>query len=97
MLQITQGLLENALPAIYHKAILEIKVYLDESFGNAIRIDYGTGHETSFIMFLYCFYKIGALKQNDKIATVCVLFNKYVHIVKTYFFSVHTFNFTLGT
>ena len=35
------------------KAIVEeIQVYLVDSFGNPTRIDYGTGHEMAFVMFL---------------------------------------------
>ncbi|RLN71615.1 hypothetical protein BBJ28_00007489 [Nothophytophthora sp. Chile5] len=32
-------------------AVIELAAYLDDSFGNRVRIDYGTGHETSFIDF----------------------------------------------
>ena len=39
----------------------EIKVYLLDSFGNPTRIDYGTGHEMAFVMFLACCFKIGVL------------------------------------
>ena len=30
----------------------ELSGYLEESFGNPTRIDYGTGHETTFMIFL---------------------------------------------
>ena len=33
-------------------AAIELAPYLCESFGNGTRIDYGTGHETTFIIFL---------------------------------------------
>jgi len=33
-------------------AELELAPYLCDSFGNATRIDYGTGHETNFFVFL---------------------------------------------
>ena len=32
----------------------ELSAYLDESFGNQQRIDYGTGHELNFVLFLLC-------------------------------------------
>lgn len=32
-------------------SIVELLPYLYDSFGNATRIDYGTGHETCFIIF----------------------------------------------
>lgn len=40
------------------EAVIELKVYLHDSFGNATRIDYGTGHEISFVYFLLCLYKL---------------------------------------
>lgn len=58
--------LQEALPESLHRAVPEIVTYLIESFGNSTRIDYGTGHELSFIMFLCCLFKIGALKETDK-------------------------------
>ena len=42
------------LPANHVAAAPELAAYLADSFGNAIRIDYGTGHETTFVAFLYC-------------------------------------------
>lgn len=74
--------LQEALDIQLHLAIAEIKVYLVESFGNATRIDYGTGHEMSFIMFLCCLYKIGYLNTEDNVATVFLIFNKYLQIAR---------------
>ena len=56
----------------------EISVYLVESVGNSTRIDYGTGHELAFIMFLTCLYKVKALKEEDSIATVTKVFKRLV-------------------
>ncbi|XP_023934031.1 serine/threonine-protein phosphatase 2A activator [Bicyclus anynana] len=75
-------LLQEVMPSQLHLAIPEIKVYLEESFGNATRIDYGTGHEMSFIMFLCCLYKICYLQMEDNVATVFLVFNKYLDIVR---------------
>ncbi|KAI5642321.1 phosphotyrosyl phosphate activator (PTPA) protein domain-containing protein [Phthorimaea operculella] len=76
------SMLQAALHTNLHIAISEIKVYLEESFGNATRIDYGTGHEMAFIMFLCCLYKIGFLNADDNVATVFLIFNKYLHIAR---------------
>ena len=38
----------------FERAIPEIKVYWEESFGSYERIDYGTGHELNFVAFLFC-------------------------------------------
>jgi serine/threonine-protein phosphatase 2A activator len=39
-------------PIIPEEAIPEVSAYLVESFGNRRRIDYGTGHEANFMVFL---------------------------------------------
>jgi serine/threonine-protein phosphatase 2A activator len=76
---IAQGavqLLQEALPGRFHQAIPEIMVYLTEGFGNPTRIDYGTGHEMSFIMLMCCLFQIGALLEEDKVAAVTHIFNR---------------------
>merc|ERR1712226_723897 len=34
------------------ETVEELRAYLHDSFGHPIRIDYGTGHESSFVVFL---------------------------------------------
>ncbi|XP_076271206.1 serine/threonine-protein phosphatase 2A activator-like [Rhynchophorus ferrugineus] len=75
-------LLQAVLPIDIYRAIPEIMVYLEEGFGNATRIDYGTGHEISFVMFLCSLYKIGFLQENDFAATACKVFVKYLNLVR---------------
>lgn len=38
----------------------ELEAYLVGSFGSSQRLDYGTGHELSFLAFLGCLWKLGA-------------------------------------
>ena len=40
----------------------ELKAYFLGGFGSAQRLDYGTGHELSFLAFLGCLWKLGAFK-----------------------------------
>jgi len=55
------SMLQSALPdssTVPGSADMELQLregaaYLCDSFGNATRIDYGTGHETNFMLFLY--------------------------------------------
>ena len=75
-------LLKGALPEQFHPALAEITVYFTEAFGNATRIDYGTGHELSFIMFLCALYKIKALTENDNLHTGLKIFNEYLLFVR---------------
>lgn len=39
--------------------VTELVAYLLPSFGHEIRLDYGTGHECSFQVFLWCLCKLG--------------------------------------
>ena len=42
----------------------EVGGYLQASFGDAQRLDYGTGHETAFVLFLYCLFRIRAVPES---------------------------------
>ncbi len=46
------------------EALQELKPYFIGSFGSPQRLDYGTGHELSFLAFLACLWKLGCF--NDK-------------------------------
>lgn len=78
----SEKVMKEALPEEFHPAVPEIAVYLVESFGNSTRIDFGTGHELSFIMCLCCIFKIGALKQEDSVAVVTQIFNRYLSLCR---------------
>lgn len=62
------------LPEDLHHTIPEIEAYLVESVGNSTRIDYGSGHEMSFVMFMYCLFKIGFLSLDDQAAAGAIIF-----------------------
>jgi hypothetical protein len=51
---VQQGLrlCRSLLPDEKAAADSELEAYLLDSFGNATRIDYGTGHETTFMMLV---------------------------------------------
>ncbi|KAJ1997185.1 Serine/threonine-protein phosphatase 2A activator, partial [Coemansia thaxteri] len=68
------------LPAECHDAAPELAPYLAAAFGNATRIDYGSGHELSFVMWLLCLCKIGMLKPSDSAAIVLVVFRRYIQL-----------------
>ncbi|OLY85748.1 Serine/threonine-protein phosphatase 2A activator 2 [Smittium mucronatum] len=60
----------------------EVCKYLDESFGNRKRIDYGTGHELNFIAFLLCLDKLNLFSPSDFKNIVLLVFYKYIHIMR---------------
>jgi len=76
------NLLMETLPQELHYTIPEIETYLVESVGNSTRIDYGSGHEMSFVMFLYCLFKIGFLSMEDQADVGLSVFEKYLHLVR---------------
>ena len=41
------------------EVIVELCAYLHDAFGHVVRLDYGTGHESSFQVFLFSLCKIG--------------------------------------
>lgn len=54
-----------ALSGAGRDAAEEMAVYLIEAFGNETRLDYGTGHELNFLVFLFCMNKIGCTSEKD--------------------------------
>jgi serine/threonine-protein phosphatase 2A activator len=60
----------------------EVSGYLCDSFGNATRIDYGTGHELHFVAWLLCLVSIGAVPQSDLAALVLRVFARYMKLVR---------------
>ncbi|KAJ2780997.1 Serine/threonine-protein phosphatase 2A activator [Coemansia javaensis] len=72
------GLLRALLPPARHGAVAELAPYLADAFGNATRIDYGSGHELSFLVWLLCLCKIGFLEPPDSAAIVLVVFRRYL-------------------
>ena len=66
----------------FSRSVQEVSVYLKESFGSPERRDYGTGHELNFVVFMYCLYKIGVLKEFDFLAAVNCVFVKYMELIR---------------
>ncbi|KAL7622228.1 Serine/threonine-protein phosphatase 2A activator 1 [Parahypoxylon ruwenzoriense] len=68
-------------------AVDELTAYLLGSFGSPQRLDYGTGHELSFLAFLGCLWKLGTFKAgkaNGDIERSIVLgvFEPYLRVVR---------------
>lgn len=57
----------------------ELKIYLLGGFGSAQRLDYGTGHELSFLAFLCGIWTLGGFQAGrDELALVFKAFDLYV-------------------
>ncbi|XP_039950783.1 serine/threonine-protein phosphatase 2A activator [Bactrocera tryoni] len=74
--------MKEALPQEKCDLFSELGAYLSESFGNSVRIDYGTGHELSFIFFLCALFKAKIFTEEDSIACALRLFNSYLIFVR---------------
>ncbi|KAJ3261967.1 Serine/threonine-protein phosphatase 2A activator 2 [Boothiomyces macroporosus] len=60
----------------------EVGTYLLASFGDYKRIDYGTGHEASFMCFLLCLQHLGLIKEEDYPALVLSVFWQYIMVMR---------------
>ncbi|KAI1387479.1 Phosphotyrosyl phosphatase activator [Hypoxylon trugodes] len=68
-------------------AIGELIAYLLGGFGSAQRLDYGTGHELSFLAFIGCLWKLGAFKDGKpggdiERSIVLGVFEPYLRVVR---------------
>lgn len=67
----------------------ELLTYLAESFGNKMRIDYGTGHELNFIIFTMGFSNLVKLPIDDQ-SNLIVTQEKLKAFVDAYGFDIHS-------
>ncbi|KAG5676217.1 hypothetical protein PVAND_006066 [Polypedilum vanderplanki] len=77
-----ESLVKDVLPDDSKEAVKELIPYILDSFGNSTRIDYGTGHELSFIFFLMALFKIGVLEKSDELAVAIKVFDLYLNFVR---------------
>jgi hypothetical protein len=60
----------------------EVRAYLFASFGDTTRLDYGSGHETNFVAFLFCLKKLNILSEADLPAVGLKVFDAYVKVLR---------------
>jgi len=49
----------EVLTVKHEDIVIELKAYLQDAFGHPVRLDYGTGHESSILVFLFALCKLG--------------------------------------
>ncbi|KAK3050561.1 Serine/threonine-protein phosphatase 2A activator 1 [Extremus antarcticus] len=60
----------------------ELSIYILGSFGSAQRLDYGTGHELSFLAFLGCLWKLHAFEEGEERAVVMGVIHPYLQLIR---------------
>ncbi|CAM9453250.1 unnamed protein product [Ectocarpus fasciculatus] len=77
------GMVDTLLEGTGHEAAaVELVPYLLVSFGHPSRIDYGTGHETSFVVWLCCLFKLGSLTKDDLAPAILQVFHSYLQVMR---------------
>lgn len=60
----------------------EVSTYLQNSFGNTSRIDYGSGHELNFILWLLCLNRLNVLPPSTFPSLTLVVFPAYLRLMR---------------
>jgi serine/threonine-protein phosphatase 2A activator len=61
----------------------EVSTYLANSFGSGTRIDYGSGHELNFVLWLLCLNRLTLLPQSTFPSLALVVFPRYMRLMRT--------------
>lgn len=75
-------MIAEVLPPGKAGAVIELTPYLLDAFGNATRIDYGSGHELAFVAFLCCLGLLDAYSESDMAPLVTVVFKRYLNLAR---------------
>jgi serine/threonine-protein phosphatase 2A activator len=63
-------------------AILETSTYFEQSFGSDSRIDYGSGHELNFFLWLLCLNRLSLLPPSTFPSLALVVFPRYLKLMR---------------
>lgn len=64
------------------EAVQETSVYLNYSFGSRERIDYGSGHELNFVLWLLCLNRLSLLPPSTFPALALLVFPSYIRLLR---------------
>lgn len=77
-----QGAWHERVGVTSPRAVAELSPYLCNSFGNASRIDYGSGHELNFFCWLLCLYQLSLLPRDAFPQLVLRVFPRYLALMR---------------
>lgn len=63
---------------------VDTDVYLKNAFGNAVRMDYGTGHELNFLCFLYTLVQQNLLEMCEVFSAMCHYFRVVRNLIRKF-------------
>ena len=70
-------------------SVRRVSPYLHDSFGHSIRLDYGTGHESSFLVFLLILSKVKCIGEESALSSLATLravtlslFDQYLKVAR---------------
>jgi len=76
----------GSFPASEDPSIKQLSCYLHDGFGQPIRLDYGTGHESSFLVFLLALSKVKCFGESPSKATLASvtlsIFHQYLKVTR---------------
>lgn len=67
---------------LQQEAVEEVSTYFAHSFGSSTRIDYGSGHELNFILWLLCLNRLSLLPRDTFPQLALIVFPRYLKLMR---------------
>lgn len=74
--------LHTSLFALEQGLAEEVATYLQNCLGSEERLDYGSGHEMNFVLWLLCLNRLGMLQPDEFPILVLEVFPRYLHLMR---------------
>lgn len=71
-----------SIDSFHSEEVVELGAYLETSFGNETRIDYGSGHEAHFCLLLYLLEKVKVISEADYAGVALIVFPAYLRVTR---------------